>query len=318
MNPCRHRFRPTLEALDARIAPAVLHGDLVLGPTDQFDVSLTRRDTNPHHRLRVVGGVEINDATLNIVAIEKNTRVGDAFIVIDNDGTDPVSGTFAGLPEGGTITTTEGARYRISYAGGDGNDVVLTRVNVAPTFINRTLTSVVFEGSAATLTGTIIDPDPQYFYLTVNWGDGVIETYRYGPDAGGTTVSVTHVYADDDGKSLHDVTFSWRDPIDFGNSAVLQTEVRNVAPVIQQLTDVTIGVGQTLQRVTSFSDPGLDRWVATVDWGDGSAGERFELTRTGRFGLSHQYTRPGFFLVTVNVADDDGGVGTMSFWVTVR
>jgi len=39
-----------------------------------------------------------------------------------------VGGTFNGLPEG-TFFTNGGAPFRISYAGGDGNDVVLARVN---------------------------------------------------------------------------------------------------------------------------------------------------------------------------------------------
>ena len=44
--------------------------------------------------------------------------------LIDNDGTDPVTGTFAGLP-GGTFFGSGGHAFRISYQGGTGNDVVL-------------------------------------------------------------------------------------------------------------------------------------------------------------------------------------------------
>ena len=40
--------------------------------------------------------------------------------VIDNTGGEPITGTFGGLPEGATIDG-----YRITYRGGDGNDVVL-------------------------------------------------------------------------------------------------------------------------------------------------------------------------------------------------
>src|SRR5207249_4366490 len=50
-----------------------------------------------------------------------------SFIIIQNAGTDAVVGTFAGLPEGATISTSRG-NLRISYKGGDGNDVVLTAV----------------------------------------------------------------------------------------------------------------------------------------------------------------------------------------------
>jgi len=50
---------------------------------------------------------------------------GMRFPIIDNDGIDPVQGTFAGLPEGATITAGN-YKFWISYHGGDGNDVVLT------------------------------------------------------------------------------------------------------------------------------------------------------------------------------------------------
>lgn len=42
-------------------------------------------------------------------------------VIIDNQGTAPVSGTFDGLPEGASV-----GALRLSYHGGDGNDVVLT------------------------------------------------------------------------------------------------------------------------------------------------------------------------------------------------
>jgi autotransporter-associated beta strand protein len=50
---------------------------------------------------------------------------GTHFRIIDNDGTDPVVGSFLGMPEG-TIVGSAGGRYlRITYRGGDGNDVDL-------------------------------------------------------------------------------------------------------------------------------------------------------------------------------------------------
>src|SRR5207248_5060697 len=51
---------------------------------------------------------------------------GDQYKIIDNQGSHAVSGNFVGLPEGTTFYTGNGYPMRISYAGGDGNDVVLT------------------------------------------------------------------------------------------------------------------------------------------------------------------------------------------------
>ena len=59
---------------------------------------------------------------------------GMRFPIIDNDGSDPVQGTFAGLPEGAMIGAGQ-YTFSISYRGGDGNDVVLTAGKPAKTWI---------------------------------------------------------------------------------------------------------------------------------------------------------------------------------------
>jgi autotransporter-associated beta strand protein len=61
-----------------------------------------------------------------------NAAVGDVFTIIENTSTNPIGGTFAGLPEGTVLTASNrfaglpGREFRISYTGGDGNDVTLT------------------------------------------------------------------------------------------------------------------------------------------------------------------------------------------------
>jgi autotransporter-associated beta strand protein len=51
--------------------------------------------------------------------------------IISNDGTDAVTGTFAGLPEGAVVSTVGGVPLRVTYRGGDGNDVELYTVAAA-------------------------------------------------------------------------------------------------------------------------------------------------------------------------------------------
>src|SRR5262249_38174035 len=60
---------------------------------------------------------------------------GQSFTIIDNQGSNPVSGTFAGLAEG-SYFYVGGRQFRISYAGGDGNDVVLTDTSFVVTNTN--------------------------------------------------------------------------------------------------------------------------------------------------------------------------------------
>jgi Dockerin type I domain len=75
----------------------------------------------------VNGTVNFGGATLSPVLFPGFIPpVGTTFTIIDNDGTDPVTGTFAGLPQG-AVLSTGGQSFSISYAGGTGNDVVLTR-----------------------------------------------------------------------------------------------------------------------------------------------------------------------------------------------
>ena len=77
--------------------------------------------------VRVTGLVTLN-GTLTINAIGAPFPVGRTYILIENDGVEAIIGTFVGLPEG-MIFEAGGQLFRISYAGGTGNDVVLTAVD---------------------------------------------------------------------------------------------------------------------------------------------------------------------------------------------
>src|SRR5262249_39343629 len=61
---------------------------------------------------------------------------GSHLIIINNDGSDPVSGTFA---QGGTITLG-GVVFAINYAGGDANDVALDVVQPTTVYVDDTWT----------------------------------------------------------------------------------------------------------------------------------------------------------------------------------
>lgn len=81
-----------------------------------------------YDQLNIAGTVALGNATLSLGGTY--TGIADIFTLIVNDGSaDPVSGTFAGLPEGApVIAAGTGQQYTISYVGGDGNDVTLTAV----------------------------------------------------------------------------------------------------------------------------------------------------------------------------------------------
>src|SRR5262249_48130635 len=86
-----------------------------------------------------------NNVTLNLT-LGFTPVAGNSFTIIKNDTNVDITGAFDGLPEGKIFNVTSGsfkADLQITYQGGDGNDVVLTAVNVAPTLdpiTNQTVT----------------------------------------------------------------------------------------------------------------------------------------------------------------------------------
>lgn len=100
-------------------------GNLTLasGSTANMEIEGTAAGTG-YDQIAVTGTVTISGATLSLTVTDI-PAAGATYILIDNDGVDAVTGTFSGLAEGASITAG-GATYTISYAGGTGNDVVLT------------------------------------------------------------------------------------------------------------------------------------------------------------------------------------------------
>ncbi len=91
--------------------------------------------------IQVTGTLTLENAPLNVVVRSGIPVPGQKFELIDNESSNPVSGTFVGLPEGATVNFG-GYLFTITYHGGDGNDVVLTAV---------TATAKVWNGSVNAL-----------------------------------------------------------------------------------------------------------------------------------------------------------------------
>lgn len=67
-----------------------------------------------------------NGAQFNLVAVANSKLAsGTIFTAISNTATTPISGTFANLADGGTITSGANS-FKANYEGGDGNDLTLT------------------------------------------------------------------------------------------------------------------------------------------------------------------------------------------------
>jgi hypothetical protein len=83
----------------------------------------------PTNGISVNGAISL--AASLVVASSSSTVPGETYILIDNLTSSPVLGTFAGLTEGATFEMA-GIAWTVTYEGGDGNDVALTRSLSSP------------------------------------------------------------------------------------------------------------------------------------------------------------------------------------------
>jgi autotransporter-associated beta strand protein len=98
-------------------------GALTLAPTSNFLVDINGTIAGSgYDRLNVTtGSVTIGGGNL-LVTVGTTLSIGQAFTIVDKVSAGAVSGTFA---QGSTVTSGPYA-FSINYAGGDGNDIVLT------------------------------------------------------------------------------------------------------------------------------------------------------------------------------------------------
>jgi hypothetical protein len=101
-------------------------GNVSLDSSSSMDVEIGGTTTGSYDQLNVTGTVSLGSATLNVSNINSFIpTLNDTFTIINNDGSDAVTGTFSGLAQGATLVV-DTVTYTISYTGGTGNDVVLT------------------------------------------------------------------------------------------------------------------------------------------------------------------------------------------------
>ncbi len=110
-------------------APGASAGRLTVGATIlRGTLALDIGGTLPgagYDQLAVSGTISIDGASLDVKLLNGYVPPDDVpFVVLANDGVEPIDGTFGGVPEGGVVRV-EDILLRITYRGGDGNDVAL-------------------------------------------------------------------------------------------------------------------------------------------------------------------------------------------------
>ncbi|WP_442484114.1 PKD domain-containing protein [Aeoliella sp. SH292] len=257
----------------------------------------------------------------------------------------------------GSHTFADDGVYTVTVTVTDDNGGVasqsftVTVGNVAPT-LTVSPNQNVNEGTLLTLTniGQISDPgysniDPpssETFTYSINWGDGT------AADTGNATIDQVgsegvptlasfdgaHTFADD---GVYTVTVTVTDDNGGVASQSFTVTVGNVAPTLTVSPNQNVNEGSllTLTNIGQISDPGYsnidppssETFTYSINWGDGTAADTGNATidQIGSEGVptlasfdgSHTFADDGVYTVTVTVTDDDGGVASQSFTVTI-
>ncbi len=116
-------------------SPGIIHtGDLVVNAGAHIAIEIAGLTPGTQHdQVEVTGTVTLNGGSVDVSLLGGfNPAPGDTITIISNDGVDAVSGSFAGAGQLGLINSG-GQTFEVNYAGGDGNDVTLTKVELKVT-----------------------------------------------------------------------------------------------------------------------------------------------------------------------------------------
>jgi hypothetical protein len=137
--------KPTLAGADVTV------GTLSFGSDLQIAIAGAVADTD-YTQLNVVGSVNLTGVSLALTGAHVPT-FGQSFTIVNNDGTDPITGTFSGLAEG-DVVTFNGIPLQLSYVGGTNSNDVVLRVYVPEIVVHdgsHTLAPELTDGQVASV-----------------------------------------------------------------------------------------------------------------------------------------------------------------------
>ncbi len=308
-------------------------GNLILEPGSSLEIEIHGPTPGTDYdQVVVTGTVSIDNASLDLLFDpDFRSSLGDTFVLVDNDGTDAVSGMFQGMAEGYS-TTINGRPYILSYEDGDGNDVTLTDAilitasdledpayaesvvdtpqQLAPN-VNVTTNLETFDGITVRLTYTTT-PDP-----TDQLGIGAFGPVTVvGPSIrhGGTEVATITTGADGrDGSDL-EITFNAdaSDPEATNVLRALTFASTAAEPVASRTIEVLVGTGGEIgtAQLTIMVTGENDNAPSAPTDDDNSANEVVEDAAVGaKVGITALSTDadPGD-TITYHLADDSNGL----------
>ena len=275
----------------------------------------------------VTGAVSVGGANLQ-GSLATSVTPGQVFVIIRNDGADPVLGFFANANGELAPITIGGQGFHVTYvynaelpAFGSGNDVALV-ANRAP-IAAMGGPFLIAEGGSANLDATT-STDPDLDSLTYDWdldGDGQFD------DASGATPAIDWTLLESmslpitDGTVVptsHTIQVRVTDAFGLTSTATGTLNTANAGPTGATIDtasgSTTFGPGQPIDFVLTADDPAsyddaVDQWTWSINWGDGSPVQ----TVSGPNGtvVTHTYATLGSKIAQVTqVRDHEGTIGT--------
>lgn len=104
---------------------------LASGSNFRIDINGTTAGTGYDQIQMNTGATTITGSNL-VVTVGTTLSVGQTFTILNKVSGGAITGTFAGIPQGGTVVGSDGTVFTVSYTGGNGNDIVLTVESVIP------------------------------------------------------------------------------------------------------------------------------------------------------------------------------------------
>jgi autotransporter-associated beta strand protein len=317
-------------------------GNLTASSGSTINITLA---SSTNTSLAVTGTVDVTNATLNVASTRSNAD-GVILPLIQNDGTDAVSGTFSGLANYAAVTVNS-VKYYVVYnynstTGliGSGNDIALIdatalhgNADTSTTTENHSVTGnllsndtggnpslsyyvseirIVANGvttpTAIAVGGSATVTTPQGGTLVIN-SDG---SFTYTPPSGyvgtdGSAASILYVVTNgDETSAAASVQFVVQDATLHATGGVTATADENTPSVSGIWGSFTDDSGNTTNA---------GEYTAQIAWGDGTTTVgTITVDSSGGFNVSgnHTYTDSGDYTVTITIADDDGGSAATS------
>jgi predicted outer membrane repeat protein len=212
-----------------------------------------------------------------------------------------------------TVTDSDGASAELRHT---------VPVTDAAPFITQftSVTANPVEGSAVAVSGTFTSDNLSHdrFTVTMDWGDGTPATPAFVQ--GFSTVlksfSATHIYHDNNGANPWTVTATVMDDDGSTFAATVAVPVSNLPPVVLAGRDFGIPSGSVLTESGVITDPGLDTFTGTVNYGDGTGTQPLAVIGNS-FQFNHTFPSNGIYAVAVQITDDDGATGNDTVQVLV-